>query len=389
MKIPFSGRAHAYLPEEIDAVSEFMSLRDTMTQGEHLHAFQSEFQKFLATDAKCFAVGSAADALEITAMLLQIKPGDEIIVPAHTYTASVAPFVKAGAVIRWADIDPGNRVVSASTVIPLISSKTKAILVVHLYGFVVDVGEIQKTIEGSSIQLIEDCAQSIGARLNGVRSGASSNFAIFSFHSHKNMSTLGEGGMLLVADPKIAAVVPKIRHNGHASYVRQNNDYWLPAMSDVVMPTLNGEIIWPGNFCLSEVSCLVGRKLLARVDQMNAIKRSRALDIIDELRQNSELEFHREDSERHNYHLLVAKMRGGKRDSLIRKLFNDFDIQCAIQYCPLYRYDLYKKAGFGDTNLPHTDEFYDNMVSFPFNQTLSDDEINYMVGAIKTSLASI
>ena len=147
----------------------------------------------------------------------------------------------------------------------------------------------------SGDRLVFNDTKVLPARLNGVRSGASSNFAIFSFHSHKNMSTLGEGGMLLVADPKIAAIVPKIRHNGHASYVRQNNDYWLPAMSDVVMPILNGGIIWPGNFCLSEVSCLVGRKLLARVDQMNAIKRSRALNIIDEFRQNSELEFHRED----------------------------------------------------------------------------------------------
>ena len=125
------------------------------------------------------------------------------------------------------------------------------------------------------------------------------------------------------------------------------------------------------------------------MDEINAEKRRRALTFMDELQDFSELEFHREDSERHNYHLLVARLINGKRDQFIRTMAQQHSIQCVVQYYPLNRYDLYQKLGFEMANLPNTDEFFDNMVSFPFQQTLTEADLSYMLECTRKVLLSL
>ena len=137
------------------------------------------------------------------------------------------------------------------------------------------------------------------------------------------------------------------------------------------------------------MECALGEQLLKRVDEINAEKRRRALMFIDELKDFSELEFHREDSDRHNYHLLVARLANGKRDQFIRTMAQQHSIQCVVQYYPLNRYDLYRKLGFGEAVLPNTDAFFDNMVSFPFQQTLSEADLSYMLDCIHEVLGSL
>jgi dTDP-4-amino-4,6-dideoxygalactose transaminase len=193
----------------------------------------------------------------------------------------------------------------------------------------------------------------------------------------------------VVKDEELAAIVPSVRHNGHGPYERHDEDYWLPAMSNVVMPIAQDQFVWPANHCLNEISCLAGQMLLRRIDQMNNLKRVRAIRFIDCFTDVDELIFHREDSERHNYHLLVAKVTGVDRDALIRSLYKRHGVQCAIQYMPLYRYDLYRKAGFGEANVPVTDAFYDAMISFPFQQTLSDAELDYVIDVTRSSVKAL
>ena len=122
-------------------------------------------------------------------------------------------------------------------------------------------------------------------------------------------------------------------------------------------------------------TCALGEQLLKRVDEINSKKRHRALNFINELKDFSELEFHSVDDDRHCYHLLVASLANGKRDKFIRKLAEKYSIQCVVQYYPLNRYELYKKLGFGEANIPNTNSFFDNMVSFPFQQTLTEKEL--------------
>lgn len=385
-KIPFSGKAHNYSPEEVETVIRAMGDAEPYTQGRYQARFEEKFAAFLGVP-RAFAVSNATNALEMCAQLCRFSPGDEVIIPSHTFTASAYPFAKKGAKIVWADIDPATRVVSAETIAACLSPRTKAVVVVHLYGFVADMGPILELARERGILVIEDAAQSIGASLEGRLSGSFGDMGVFSLHSHKNITTLGEGGVLYVKDPTLAAVVPMLRHNGHCPYPPDRPDYWVPAMGDVDMPRLDGHDLWPNNFCLGEIQCALGAKLLERVQEINRAKRARALRFIDALADYDFLQFHRVDAERHNYHLLAAKVTNGKRDEMMRKLAHDKGVQCVVQYYPLNRYPFYQKLGLGAADCPHADEFFDSMISFPFHHWMSEDDFAYMLSATRDVLA--
>jgi len=379
-KIPFSGRAHKYVKEEQDAVLDAMNSAVPLTQGKYQEAFQKKFCEYLGCNY-AFAVNNATAALEMAAQLCQFNDGDEFICPAHTFTASAYPFIKKGAKPVWADIELDTRVVSLETIKKCVTPKTKAIVVVHLYGFIIpDIEEIAEFCKEHNILLIEDVAQAMGTSIDGKKAGTFGDFGIFSFHSHKNITTLGEGGMLVVKDKKYADIIPMIRHNGHCGWTIERENYWTPAMGNVDLPELNGKYLMPNNYCLGEVECALGAKLLDRLDTLNEEKRKRALYFIDEVyKVSSLLKFHRVEDNRHNYHLLVAQVAENKRDIFMKKMSEEKGVQCVVQYYPLNRYDLYKKLGFGEANCPNTDLFFDNMVSFPFHHMMSDEDFEYLL----------
>jgi len=384
-KIKFSGKGHNYTREEIDTVVHAMKTAEPFTQGAYQKAFERTFCDYIGAN-HAFAVNNATAALELSAQLCQFQPGDEVIIPSHTFTSSAYPFAKKGAKIVWADIDLQTRVVTADTLAKKITPKTKAVVVVHLYGYAADMPSIVNLTNQHNILLIEDAAQSMGTSVDGKKSGAFGDIGIFSLHSHKNITTLGEGGVLVLKDTEMAGIIPMLRHNGHGPFPFEREHYWVPAMGNVDLPELNGQILWPNNYCLGEVECALGAKLLDRLDQMNREKRTRALYFMDALRQYDVLEFHRVDSDRHNYHLLVARVTNGKRDEIMKLLAYEKGIQCVVQYYPLNRYPLYQKLGFGAADCPNTDLFFDNMISFPFHHWMSDQDFEYMLQATREVL---
>jgi len=386
-KIPFSGRAHKYTTEEQNTVIDVMQNATTLTQGIFQESFQKKFCDFLPIEF-AFALNNATSALVLSAQLCQFQAGDEVIIPSHTYTASAYPFLKQGAKIVWADIDASTRVVSTKTIQACITSKTKAIVVVHLYGYCADMPEIMQLAKENNLIVIEDCAQAIGTKINGKMAGSFGDIGIFSFHSHKNISTLGEGGMISVKDEKFAKIIPLLRHHGHCDFSYDREKYWMPAMGNLDFPELDGKKIWPNNFCIGEVECALGAKLLDRVEHMNLEKRRRALRFIDELEEFNDIEFHRIDTERHNYHLLVGKIANNKRDLFIDKM-SQKGVQCVVQYYPLNRYDFYIKAGYGEAKCPSADNFYDNMVSFPFSDIMDFNLFEEMLDITKHVLAEL
>jgi len=389
IKINFSGRSLAYTEEEIDVVVKAMREADPLTQGRHQTEFQERFCAFNQTPY-AFAVMNGTAALELAATLCCLKKGDEVVIPSHTFTSSAYPFARRGARLVWADIDPVTRVVNAETIRAVLSPNTRVIVVVHLYGYVADMPSIMALAKERGILVVEDACQAIGADIGGVMAGSFADFGIFSFHSHKNLTTLGEGGMITCKDKRHAAVIPMLRHNGHCPFEQPRADYWVPAMGNVDFPMLDGQVLWPYNYCIGEIECALGVKQLERVLQINQEKRERALAFMDALSAYPELVFHRVDGTRHNYHLLAARMDGPalRRDDFIRRMFNEYGIKCVVQYYPLNRYDFYRKLGLGDANCPNADDFYDHMVSFPFQHSLTDDALAYMLDSAKKVLAA-
>ena len=378
-KVPFIGRSHTYTEDEKRTVLEVMDSAVPLTQGSYLNEFQNKFSEYIGSEY-AFAVNNATAALELSAQLCQFKEGDQFICPSHTFTASAYPFIKKGAVPVWADIDEDTRVVTLASIKKCITPKTKAIVVVHLYGLIIpQIQQIAEFARENDILLIEDVAQAIGTRIDGKKAGTFGDFGVFSFHSHKNITTLGEGGMLIVKEKKYAEIIPLLRHNGHCGWEFERKSYWDPAMGNVDLPFLQDEYLMPNNYCLGEVECALGIKLLDRLEDINLQKRRRAMKFIEALEKYDLLKFHKEDSIRHNYHLLAAYVKDGKRDLFMKKMSDEKYIQCVVQYYPLNRYDFYKKLGFGDADCPKADDFFDNMVSFPFHHMMMDEDFEYLL----------
>ena len=389
MKINWSGRAHKFDNNDVKYLVNIIKNADPLTQGYYLNKFQNDFAKYIGKK-NVYAVSSAAAAIEIIALLIDTNKNDEIIIPAHTYCASAIPFARHGAKIVWSDIDLNSKTIDFDDFKKKVSKKTKAVVIVHLYGYAVNFEKIRKFCKARKIKIIEDCAQALGAEINKKKVGTLGDFSCFSFHAQKNITTLGEGGMIYVKDNILAKKIPGLRHNGHTTYKFKRKYYWKPAMGNLDSDLEN---FWPYKFTISEIQCGAGILMLKKLDQMNNLRIQRAKYIIKSLSTFKELKFfYPKGKRRHVYHLLSAYYTPKKkinRDNLIELLFNKFKVQSVVQYYPLYKYDLFKKKGHGNATCPNTEIFYDNMISFPFHVWMSKTEIRYMISSIKQCLLEL
>lgn len=381
--VPWSGRGHHYTEKEIQAVVDAMQTCDPLAQGAKQAEFQAAFQDYVG-GGPAFATTSCSSALELCRSLIGLGPDDEVIIPGHTFAATAIPLARGGSKIVWSDIDPDTRVVSAESIAKCLTARTKAIVVVHLYGLMADMDPIMDIARERGILVIEDCAQAPGASYKGKKAGSIGDLACFSFHSHKNMTTLGEGGMLVVNREELLGPVAGLRHHGMCGFSEPRPNYWTPAMGNV---DLDLEGVWPAKHCLSEVQCALGNEVLKRLDDMNAERRRRAEKLQDALAPYSELTFQQVPEGRtHVYHLLAAQYRGdggvAGRDAFIERMAFHHRVKVIVQYNPLYRYPLFQKFGFGEADCPYTDAYYDSMVSFPFHHGLTDEQLDYMTDAV-------
>lgn len=388
-RISWSGRSFDYTRQELDVILATASSADPLTKGPHLKAFEDKFTAFIG-GGPAFGVTSGASALELIALLCRLTPGDEVILPAHTYSASAIPFGRAGAKLRWADIDPETLVVDPASIERLITDRTRVIVVVHLYGRPCNMDAICEIAKRRNLTLVEDCAQALGARYKGRRVGSFGDYAAFSFHAQKNMTLLGEGGALVVNRQSDVALIPGLRHNGHRPFPADRERYWEPAMVNVD-EYLPG--VWPYNFPLTEVQAALGAAVLDRVDELNAARRARGLKLMRELADCPELEFQRSDADiEHAFHLMPARVtfkNGPTRNDLIEMLHGQYGIKAIVQYYPLYRYPLFQKMGFGASDCPETDRFFDNMVSLPFHLWMSDEDFQYLIDSIRAAVVEL
>jgi len=387
-KVPFSGVGAKYTENEKAAVLKAMEVESTLTQGTYQQEFEEKFSNY--TNKKhAFATNCAATALELAAILLELKPGDEVICPAHTYCASAYPFAKHGAKLIWADINPETLVIDRETTEPLITDRTVAIIAVHLYGLPAPMKQICHLGKENNIVIIEDCAQAIGASINDQIVGSFADISIFSFQSHKNISTLGEGGMICFDDDDWASILPGLRHNGHKPFPSDREFYWKPAMNNV---DFDIEGVWPNNFCIGEVQCALGIETIDRVEQLNDARKKRFDYFTNEFSSSSEMQFQLiPEGYKSSYHLLPFKYKHNKTnsDDFIKMLAFDYGVQAIVQYYPLNRYPLFIQSDFGEAYIPNTDEFFDNMVSLPFHVWMSDDDFEYMTDSVKKSLVKL
>ena len=183
-----------------------------LASGPEVAAFENEFSDFADT-AEGVAVGSGTAALHLGLLALGVGPGDEVIVPSFTFAASANVIALTGATPVFADVEDCYYSITADLVEPLITSRTVAVMAVHLYGHPAPMAELVSLCNKHGLALVEDAAQAHGATVNGQPVGSFGAFGAFSFYPTKNMTT-GEGGMITTSDPDLARTARLLRSQG-------------------------------------------------------------------------------------------------------------------------------------------------------------------------------
>jgi len=387
LKVPYREMGPHYGLEEVQAAVEAMQ-GDILTLGPYLKRFQQEFAEYLGCEY-AFGVSSCTGALEIATQLLEIEAGDEVIVPGITFIASAIPLLRVGAKVVFADLDPDTYLVSAATIAEKITEKTKAIYVVHMYGMPADMDPIMELARQHGLKVVEDCAHCAGAEYRGRKAGTIGDIGCFSFHTVKNVTTLGEGGLLVTNNKEYADLVPLSRWVGMDMYQDQEH-YWLPFFYDI--KRVKNRV--PYNFCLGEVQANVGRVQLKKLDWMNRRRNEIARRMTEGIQDlDGILTPHVPADRTHAFHLYPVLFDGGPWgadiNDFIGMLFYEFGIKTAPHYLPPYRFEIFQEMGYPKELCPQAEKIFAQLTNTPMNLALTDAQLDYMVDSIRKTVEKL
>jgi len=240
---------------------------NALVHGDHSRAFEEEFARFVGTDY-AITQSNGTVALELALRALGVGPGDEVIVPARSFFATASCVVAVGAEPVFADVDPVTQNICPQSVERMISSRTRAVICVHLAGWPCDTDALLGLCEAKGIFLVEDCAQAHGAAIDGRRAGSLGHVAAFSFCTDKIMSTGGEGGMLVTSDREIWRKAWSYKDHGK-SYEKVTSGGGGSAFRYI-------HDNFGSNFRMTEMQATIGRLQLAKLPDWLARRRANA-----------------------------------------------------------------------------------------------------------------
>lgn len=215
MNIPFVDLKPQYqaIKKEIDEAIQSVVDSDLLVGGAAVEKFEKEFASYLGVE-HCVGVANGSDALEIAMKALGVGTGDEVIVPSLTWISTAGAVNNVGAEPVFVDVLEHERTLDPSLIEEKITSKTKAIIPVHLYGLPARMGEIMSIAQKHSLKVIEDCAQAHGASIKGKKVGAFGDVGTFSFYPTKNLGAYGDGGVIVTKDVKLSERVRLYANHG-------------------------------------------------------------------------------------------------------------------------------------------------------------------------------
>ncbi|MEI7353509.1 DegT/DnrJ/EryC1/StrS family aminotransferase [Pectobacterium versatile] len=332
--------------------------------GNELCKFEKQFSIYCGT-RHAIGVANGLDALILTLRawktLGKLKNGDEIIVQANTYIASVLAITENGLTPVLVEPDPVTYNLSSESIKSVITSKTKAILPVHLYGQISPMNEITEIAKAHKLLVLEDCAQAHGALLSGKKAGAWGDAAGFSFYPGKNLGALGDAGAITTDDDELADALKALRNYGsHKKY----------------------ENLYQGvNSRLDELQAALLTVKLKYLDETNRrrqeIAKAYCSGINNELIALPHLP---KWTAEHVWHLFVIQC--DNRDAL-QKFLSEKGIQTLIHYpTPPHLQHAYQELGLGEGSLPITESIHKRVLSLPMGPTLSDTEVQTVITAL-------
>ncbi len=212
------GALHAPLRRELDAIWAEMLEESSFIGGPQVGTFEDEWAKYCGV-RHSIGVANGTDALELVLAGLEVGPGDEVIVPANTFVATAEAVVTVGATPVFVDVDPDTLLITPDVIETAITERTKAVMVVHLYGQIPDMDWICDVADRAGIHVIEDAAQAHGARFNGKLAGSFGTAATFSFYPGKNLGALGDGGAVVTNNARLAETIRTLANHGRGHHL--------------------------------------------------------------------------------------------------------------------------------------------------------------------------
>lgn len=349
------------LQKEIEAGFKQTFENTSFILGPNVQEFEKEAANYLGVK-HALTCASGTDALHLGLIAAGIKEGDEVITTSFTFIATAEAICYLGATPVFVDIDPKTFNIDASLIEQAITPKTRAILPVHLFGQPADMTAIKQVAEKHNLLIIEDCAQSFGADVNGVMTGGIGIVGCHSFFPSKNLGCYGDGGMVTTNDDALAEQVKILRN--HGSNVRYHHD------------------VIGYNSRLDELQAVVLRAKIKHIAEYNT-QRRRVAHKYSKLLADVVTPPHEDNIGTHVYHQYT--LLSDKRDAIMKKL-SENDIGCAIYY-PI---PLHQQKAFAETcqgiSLPVTEDTVRHCMSLPIYPELENETIEHIVDVIKSAI---
>jgi dTDP-4-amino-4,6-dideoxygalactose transaminase len=366
LTIPFVDLKQQYqtLAPEMDPAIHSVLERAAFVLGPETTAFETAFAAYIGVK-HCVGVGSGTDALEMAIRACGIGAGDEVITVANTYIATCEAITFAGAGVRWVDCDRRTYNIDTTQIEGAITSKTKAIIPVHLYGQPADMDPIMAIARKHNLRVIEDCAQSHGATYKGKKTGTFGDVACFSFYPGKNLGAYGDAGAVATNDEEIADRVRLLRNHG------QKQKYI--------------HLIVGACHRLDNLQAAVLNVKLGHLDDWNTRRRQVARWYDEKLKgvPNVVAPYCPDDVEA-VYHLYVVQVPD--RDNVQKKLAAD-GVETGIHYpIPLHEQPAYADLGHAPEDFPVSHELGPRILSLPMFPEMTEAQVDRVVESLAAAV---
>ncbi len=361
MKISMVDPAGEYrsLKPEIDEAVGRVLASGRYILGPEGEALERELAAYIGA-AHAVGVNSGTDALHLALVAAGVGPGDEVIVPAFTFFATAEAVSYTGATPVFADVDPGTFNLDPASLENSLSSRTKAVIAVHLFGQCAALPAISRVCIEKDLVLVEDCAQSLGADYDGRRAGSWGDFGCFSFYPTKNLGAAGDAGLVTAREKKHDEALRMLRHHGSRQSYRHERVGW--------------------NSRLDELQAAVLRVKLRHLERFNEA-RKRVAGAYRERLKSAKLTLPREHGRgAHAYHQFT--IRSARRDA-IREALAAQEIASSIFYpLPLHRQPAYEAANRG-RSLPVSEAAAREVLSLPIHPLLDAASVDRVCEVIR------
>jgi len=346
--------------------------QNLLTDGPKLREFEKKIAKFCGS-RYAIGVSNATAALHLSLTALQIKTGDEVIIPDLTFAATANSVLFTGATPVIVDINKEDFNISIESIEKSITKKTKAIIPVHFAGNPCNMNIIKSIAKKHDLKIIEDCAHAIGGKIGKKHVGTFGDAGCFSFYPTKNLTTF-EGGMVITNSKKISDSIKSLRNHGITKSLQDRFTKGKPWEYDIIVPGYN--------YRLDEIRAALGISQLERINKNN-LKRKQAFLYYNSKLKNKDSIITPKISKNttHSCHLYVLRIQKNKklsRNNMFQKLLKN-GVRSSVHYKPLHQFTAYKKNAKVLVKLTNSKKIFEEIISLPLYPQITKKQQNLVI----------